>query len=468
MDEIESTHQKALRINQDGSRYGTFAEIGAGQEVVRWFFRVGKASATVAKSISAYDKTVSDEIYGHAEHFVSRGRLAEMLEYEYALLVKRLQAQRGATTRFFAFAETVATHSRPHHAGGHGWLGVRFQTAPGTECSEVMLHVQLLDAVTASAQDAIGKLGVNLLHGAFFDTDQPEKLIADLMDDLTRDRIAVDLIQFSGPAFRGVDNRLMSVKLIEHGLSDAALFTAEGEVVQPGETLIGKPLLIERGSFRPVTNVTVEIADHALKQMRSDPRIDSRDCQVVMEMTLRSLTDGGNVDAADLLARADTLQALGRMVMITSYGRFHEVVQYLRNYTDAWIVMAVGMPVLNDIFCEKYYTDLQGGILEAAGRLFKGRVKLYVYPMKETAASELSGVESLDVPPKLRGLAAYLVDNGFIEPITDVKTAQLHVSPKDVLSGIESGDPKWVRMVPPVVAELIQSRGLFGYKSSPC
>lgn len=257
----------------------------------------------------------------------------------------------------------------------------------------------------------------------------------------------------------------MSLKLIEHGLTNTAMFTAEGEVIQPSEALLGKPVLIERGNFRPVTNVTIEMVDRALRQLQQDAKIDSRDCLVVMEMSTHSLTNGGAIDPADFLARADTLGALGKMVMITNYRRFYEVVEYLRQYTEGWIVMAVGMPVLNEIFDEKYYTGLDGGILEAAGRLFKGRVKLYVYPMKEAAGSDVSGVESLEVPAKLHHLAEYLVDNEFIEPITDVKTAQLHISPRDVLAEIERGDPNWEQMVPPPVAKLIKSRRLFGYHS---
>jgi len=326
-----------------------------------------------------------------------------------------------------------------------------------------VLHVQLLDPVTVNEQDAIGKLGVNLIHGAFYDFERPEKLIAGLLDGLTRDRIEVDVIKFSGPAFGSVDHRLMSLKLIEHGLTDVAMFTAAGEPIQPSEALMGKPVLIERGSFRPVTNVTIEMMDRALAQVQRDAEIGSRDFLVVMEMTTRRLTDGGAIEPADFLARADTLSALGKMVMITNYQRFHEVVEYLRNYTSDWIVMAVGMPLLIKLFDEKYYTDLDGGILEAAGRLFKGRVKLYVYPMKAAAGSEVSGVESLEFPAKLQHLGDYLIDNQFIEPITDAKTAQLQFSPRDVLARIERGDPSWEQMVPPPVAELIKSRNLFGY-----
>ncbi|MGH9557733.1 MAG: TonB-dependent receptor [Bryobacteraceae bacterium] len=465
METPPTTHQKALRINQEGDSFGTFAEIGAGQEVARWFFKVGKASATVAKSISAYDMTVSDEIYGHVSHYVSRQRLTAMLDYEYSLLLKRLDEKRGATTRFFAFAETVTTHSRPHQAGGHGWLGIRFQWQPRSEPSDIILHVQLLDAVTAYEQEAIGNLGVNLIYGAFYDHEQPEKLIAALVDNIERNRIEIDLIRFSGPAFTGTDNRLMSLQLIELGLTTTALFNPNGEVMQPAEVLAGKPVLIERGSFRPITNVTLEMIDSALGQLQNDTSIPSEDCVVLMEMTLHNLMNGESIDYRDFLARVDVLRALGKTVMISSHTRFDEVVGYLRQYTDQWIVMAVGMPVLAEIFNEKYYAGLGGGILEGIGRLFRGSVKLYVYPRKARADGHVVSSESLQVAPKVRHLYEYLSENGFIEPIREFHDGQLHISPREVLKEIQSGDPAWEELVPAEVAHLIKSRGLFGYRA---
>ncbi len=461
--ERPTTHEKALQINLDGRVFGTFAEIGAGQEVVRWFFRVGRAAATVAKSISAYDTTVSDEIYGPADQYVSRRRLVAMLDREYSLLLRRLGAKRGEKSCFFAFSETVATHSRPHQPGGHGWLGIRFQEHPRAEPSEIMLHVQLLDSVPSAEQEALGILGVNLIYSAFYE-QKPELIIGCLMDDLTRARIEVDMIKFSGPAFAGVDNRLMSLQLIEKGLTNAVMFNESGEVIQPSEVLAGRPVVIERGSFRPVTNITLDMIERARMQVQYESPAGFPDSVVLMEITLKNLMSDNVIDHRDFLARVDILGALGKMVMISDYQRFDQVTAFLRRYTGAQIGMVVGMPVLQEIFDEKYYTELDGGILEGFGRLFKGPVKLYVYPMRRAPGGDVCAADSLEIAHKLKHLYSYVCENGFIEPIRDYQDDQLHVSPRDVLSEIQSGEPGWESLVPAHVAEMIKQQNLFGYR----
>src|SRR5437868_8678617 len=264
------TNQKALQINVDAKRYGTFAEIGAGQEVARWFFRVGGAAKTVAKTISAYDMAVSDAIYGPTDRYVSRRRLRAMLKYEYNLLLERLKETRGANTAFFAFANTVAT-SREE---GHGWLAIRFQSKPGAEASEIMIHVRMLDKENIRQQEALGIIGVNLIHGSFYLHEQPEALIRSLLDNLTWERVEVDMIRFAGPAFERVDNRLMALQLVRQGLTEAAMFTAEGEAVQWAEVLHKRPVLVLRGSFHPVTTATLDVLERALEQFVADPALE--------------------------------------------------------------------------------------------------------------------------------------------------------------------------------------------------
>jgi hypothetical protein len=459
-----NTEQKALAINLDAGRFGTFAEIGAGQEVVRWFFHAGHASATVAKSISAYDTAVSDEIYGKAGHYVSRERLESMLEYEYKLLLRRLDATRGEKTSFFVFADTVATRTRTDSPGGHGWLGIRFQTAPRAEPSEVILHVQLLDNGSVAKQEALGMLGVNLIHAAFFLNDQPHELVAALIEGLRRTQVEVDMIRLSGPAFQGVDNRLMSLHLVEQGLTDATMFTAEGEVVQPSEAISGKAALVERGAFRPVTNVTWEMLQGAQRQFRSSRRTTT-DPVVLMEMTLSNLVTGHRIDHGDFLARASMLNALGITVMVSNYDRFDLVTSYLRRYTKEPIVMVMGAPTLVGIFEEKYYSGLPGGILEGLGRLFQGDTTLYIYPMKAGPDAPVVDAMSLPLASLSRRLYWYLLENGQIQPVREFREEQLHVYPDDVLAKIQSGDATWESMVPPAVAGIIRSRGLFGFKA---
>ncbi len=286
----QDTYQKAVQINLDNSKYGTFAEIGAGQEVARWFFRVGGAAGTIAKSISAYDMTVSDAIYGAAGRYVSRQRMETMLDYEYRLMTERLAPVRGETTRFFVFADTVATKSYTRKDNFHGWMGIRFQTRPGSEPSQIILHVSLLDRETTLQQEAIGILGVNLIHSALYGAS-PAVLVRQLLDDLSSERIEIDLIEFSGPAFAQVDNRLMILELVHCGLSNAAMFMANGKVVQPAEAFYKRPVLVLRGRFRPVTNVVVDMLNCALAQFVKEPANQGEDILVVTEMTLRHLQE---------------------------------------------------------------------------------------------------------------------------------------------------------------------------------
>ena len=462
-----TTVQKALQINLDAGKFGTFAEIGAGQEVARWFFLAGKASATVAKAISAYDMAVSDHLYGPTEHYVSRSRLAAMLTHEFDELRCDVEKRKDRTA-FFVFPDTVTTHTdadSSHHKA-HGWMGVRFQRGAGEDPSEVIIHTVLLDPDRVNQQETTGIAGVNLTHGAFYFSNDPTSLMTSLMDGLNRRRIDVDMIKFSGPAFAGVDNRLMSLELVEHGLTDAAMFTADGEVVQPSEILYGKPVLIERGNFRPVTNVTLDMIERAEEQAQQDHLDGWEPPVVLMEMTLNNLLADRAADHNDFLDRVGLLGALGKTVMISNYTRFDRVTGYLRNATKNWIGMVMGVPALRSIFEEKYYADLDGGILEGLGRLLQGRVKLLIYPTRESGEGEVLTADSLQVPEKYRSLYAYLQQNGFIEPIREFNAAELHVTPGAVLAQLQSGDPGWEALVPAEAARLIKEQNLFARQAS--
>jgi hypothetical protein len=463
-EQTQSPQEKALAINLDARRFGTFAEIGAGQEVARWFFHAGKASSTIAESISAYDMAISNAIYGPTEHYVSRARLTAMLDREYDQLVNRLGPTKGDSAALFVFADTVATNTSSRLHAGHGWLGVRFQDQPKALFSDAIIHIEMLDIQTVGQQEAVGVIGVNLLYGAFYHAHDPPALIASLMDNLNRRRMEVDMIKLSGPAFEGVDNRLMSLQLVERALTDAAMFEAGGDVVQPSEVLYNKPVLIERGSFRPVTNVTLNMLDHALTQLRQDAKAPAEEPVVLMEMTLRNLMTGGSVDHQDFLARVEILGALNRMVMISNYSRFDQVTSYLRHYTRNWIAMVVGVPTLRAIFDEKYYADLAGGILEGLGQLFSGAVKLFVYPTVDATGGALATADTVQVDPRLKHLYAHLFENGFIEPIREFDVEELHVSPGEVLQKIQTGDPSWQSLVPPHAASRILEKGLFGLR----
>jgi hypothetical protein len=459
----EDTHQKAVQINLDPSKYGTFAEIGAGQEVARWFFRVGGAAGTIAKSMSAYDMVVSDAIYGPADRYVSRSRLQTMLEYEFKLQWERLSAKRGDTTKFFVFANTVSARGFQSRDECHGWMGIRFQTEPRSEPSEIIIHVRMLDNENLQQQEALGIMGVNLLHGALYHFQKPMQLIKSLLDNLTIDRVEADMIKFSGPAFEHLDNRLMSLQLVEHGLANAAMFTADGEVVQPAEMLYKKPILVERGSFRPVTRTTLDMLNCAQAQFVQEPGVQGAQVVVLMEMTMRNLTTESGIDHKDFLDRVDILCKLGKSVLISNYGEFYRLAQYLFRYTKQMIGIVMGVPTLREIFDEKYYADLEGGILESFGRLFKNSLKLYVYPYQDPTSGSIISANNLRVAPHLQHLYAYLRENHSIQAIKEYNECCLPIFSRDVLAMIKTGESGWEIMVPPQVASIIKDRKLLGY-----
>ena len=463
--EILSPHQKALRINLDAKRYGTFAEIGAGQEVARWFFRVGGASGTVAKTISAYDMAVSDAIYGPADRYVSRQRLRSMLDHEYVLLQERLGQKRGDQVAFFVFADTVATGSFTRHDEGQGWLGIRFQNEPHAPYSEIFIHVRMLDPDNLRQQEALGIIGINLIFGAFYFWEDPEALIGSLLDNLTWERVEVDMVRFAGPAFAEVDNRLMALKLVEKDLTEAAMFTAEGEAVQWGEVLYKKPVLVQRGSFRPLTTPMLDMLERAQEQFTQEESLNDETPIVILEMTLRQLQVGDAIDTRDFLDRVDMLSALGKPVLISNFLRYHRLVTYLSRYTQRPIGLPLGLVRLRDIMDEKFYTDLPGGIMESIGQLFRKDVKLYVYPSLDRTG-KLTTVENLEVPPHLKHLYEHLVDNKYLENIRNYNPDYLSVYSGDVLKKIQTGDSSWEKFVPPPIAQVIKTKNLFGYKST--
>lgn len=485
-----TTNRKALTINLDDTKYGTFAEIGAGQEVARVFFQAGGAAGTIAKSMSAYDMTFSDAIYGKAPRYVSRERLVTMLDHEYQLLVDRLGERRGATTKFFVFADTVAAKAFRGNNDCHGWMGIRFQAAPGeAEPSEVVLHVRMWDKDNLRQQEAIGIVGTNLIYAAFYFRDDPDKFIASLADNLGSDRIEVDMLKFSGPAFAAVDNRLMSLRLVRHGLTNAVLFGSGGDVLQPSEVLYKKAVLVERGSFRPVTHVNVDMLKCGCAQFMQEPAVQGKEIVVLMEITMNNLLASGELDAADFLSRVDLLGDIGCTVLISNYSEYYRLTSYFRRYTKEMIGVTMGINNLLEIFNEKYYEHLEGGILENFGRLFRNSVRLYIYPMQQAAydryvdtghhatthplgalspfgSEVLITARNVQVKPHLRNLYEHLLENHYLECIVGYDRSFLSIFSRDVLERIRKQDTSWETMVPAPIATAIKARALFGYGSA--
>jgi hypothetical protein len=416
--------------------------------------------------MSAYDMTVSDAIYGKAERYVCRPRLEAMLEHEHRLNLERLADNRGQTTAFFAFADTVSARSYRGTNECHGWMGVRFQSRPHDPDSQIVIHVRMLDGENALQQEALGIVGVNLLYGAFYFDEDPELLIESLLDGLTTQRIAIDMIELSGIAFREVDNRLMSMKLVQLGLSGAAMFDPSGAVLQPSEVLYKKNVLVERGSFRPVCHVNMDMLRCARENFERDLALPGGSSDVVelMELTMRNLREeGGEVDRADFLARADMLAASGKTVIISDYFEYYRLGAYLAHYTNQRVAITMGASSLRDLFDEKYYAELEGGILESFGRLFKNELRLYIYPLLDQTTGKLVTVDNLEVAPHLQKLYGYLVDNGSIKQLENVTRDYLHIFSRDALRKIRAGDASWESMVPPQVAAVIKSRRFLGY-----
>jgi len=461
-----TTQQKALKINLDPIRYGTFAEIGAGQEVARWFFQVGAAAGTISKSISAYDMAVSDAIYGRSKRYVSRERLQSMLDHEHSLNIERLRLSRGDSAAFFAFADTVAARNFQGTNECHGWMGVKFQAHPRDQDSQIIIHVRMLDHENSLQQEALGIVGVNLLYGAFFLHHKPELMLESLLDNLTTERIEIDMIEFSGIEFRHVDNRVMSLKLVQLGLTGAAMFGPSGEVLQPAEVLRKRPILVERGSFRPVTKVNIDMINCARQRFAAEPEVKEDQVVELMEITMRNLLATGQIDLRDFLARADVLAAAGKTVLISDYFEYYRLAAYLTRYTTEPIAVTMGVSSLLDLFKEQYYEGLEGGILEAFGKLFTKDLRIYVYPLRDQTTGLLTTVENLAMPGNMLSLYRHLVDRGRIKQLDNFSEDVLNIFSRDVLRRIKDEDASWEQMVPPEIAEVIKRRCFFGYREA--
>lgn len=462
-----TTDQKALAVNLDQYKYGSIVEIGAGQEVARRFFKVGAAAGTIAKTMSAYDMAISDDIYGHVHRYVSRERLLQMLDTEFRQVVDHLTPLRAKNTTFFAYAATVTARSFKQKNECHGWVGIRLQLHPGAPPSDVILHVRMLDNDNAHQADALGILGVNLIYGACFDHEHPEWVIEGLADGLTPERIEVDLVHFSGPHFEEVENRLMNLHLIRSQLTRAVVFNPDGNIVVPGDLFHSKPVMVMRGDFKPVTCIDVDMISAGLKQFSQLAAVDESDIVSLAEITLNSLLRGDRIDGADFLARVDLLASQGFTVMISDYVRYFRLRAYLRNYTQKPIGIVLSVREFEILFDEKFYESLEGGILEGFGKLFPDNTHVYVYPVRLCAAegSALITLANVEVPANLSHLLAHLVENTKLLAVEPLDDSHLCIDAREVLSSLQHHRNDWQNCVPEGVARLIVEKRLLGYDS---
>lgn len=480
-----TTARKALTVNLDNEIYGTFAEIGAGQEVARQFFSAGGAAGTVAKSMSAYDMTFSDDIYGRSPRYVSRDRLEKMLAHEYQLLRERLGEARGGNTNFFVCANTAATKSYSGRGECHCWMGLRYQLQPMAEPEDIVVHIRLLDDDAESQREAVGIFGVNMIYAAYFFGAGTDEFMDSLMDNLGPHRVEVEVLQFFGRQGEKVDNRIVALQLVEKGMTNGVFFGPGRGVEVPSELLHKQPVLLERGSFRPVTKTNVDMVDCASKLFEAEPDRQKEGHLTVFEITMKNLVRAGGLHYDDFLARVDTLMALGYTVMISNLPEYYRLSAYFRRYTPNMIGIVLGVNHLLEIFDERYYAHLEGGILEAMGRLFKSNVKLYAYPMRgerfntylerHRDESEFLTMESyepdtvvtvdnLRVGHHLRNLYKYLAENGFIKQVEGYREELLGVYAADAMEQLENGDTGWESFVPEQAAALMKEQGLWGIK----
>ena len=467
IEQIPSIKDKALRINLNENIYGTFAEIGAGQETVRHFFRTGGSSGTIAKAMSAYDKDFSDSIYGiEADgRYVTESRLKKMLAHEVNLIEARLNREKHPNKMFFSYANTVATIDFAKQFKGHGWVGIRYQLDPEQDYNEIIIHIRFKEMDARLQQETLGVLGVNLIYGAFYKYNDPKKLLRYLYDHLDKDQLEIDTINFSGPLFSEVDNRLMSLQLVKNGMTDAVMFNPDGQNILPASILYKKNILALRGSFRPVTLVNMDMYEKSLKMFLQENKVDEKNTLVIFEITLSNLRSEGEIDERDFMDRAELLCSLGQTVMISNFQEYYKVVEYFSNYTKARMGLALGVNNLVDIFDEKYYRHLSGGILEAFGKLFYRDLKVFLYPMLDEEGNIVNS-ENLKVHPRMKELYKFFKFNGKVIDIEDVDDKNLEIFSREVLKMISKGKPGWETMLPKGIAELIKKHHLFGYNET--
>jgi hypothetical protein len=432
------THHKALTLNLNKSAFGSFAEIGAGQEVSHWFFVVGGASATIAKTVSAYDKEVSDDLYGSGSRYVSRQRLEAMLDKEWAQLQAQLGKTRGLHTRFFSFVDTVSTRNFAGTNDPHGWVGLRFQLQPGGPPNDILLHINMRDPANVLQQEAIGFLGVNLIYAAFYELQTKESFLEGLAQDVVKERIEIDYVDLSGPAFEGWDRRSLLARLVKAGFAEAAFFPSKGPAVPPTEALYKKAVVLAPGYFghvdSPHSQVHMQLLASAIQQLRKELGETNAAPTGFFCLTAAPLTpDEPAPEIPDLLPRINALLAAGGDVLLFRQPELYNMTALVNRYTQAPVRFVVGLSLMIRAF-EDIYGNLEGRLLEALARLFAQNVRIYAYPMTATELRErLKGISAtgwewnetnglvsasqLRHAPPLGHLFAYLLASKFIVPV---------------------------------------------------
>lgn len=472
LEQVLTPKQKALEINLNPKIYGSFAEIGAGQETVRFFYRAGAASGTVAKAMSAYDKEMSDSIYGVEENrrYVTQARLKKMLDHEMELMKERLIHDHYKEKAFFTYANTVTTIDYSKKNEGQGWIGLRFKlNAEEEKANEIIFHVKFKENTAQLQQETLGVLGVNLIYGAYYYYDNPRKLIKSLYDTLDKDQLEIDMINFRGPQFKYVDNRLMSLQLVKNGMTDVAVFNPQGKNILPADLLYKKNIFAVRGSFRPFMNVNMDMFKGGLEIFKQEDDVRTDNTEILFEITLSNLIASGfegELNERDFLDRADIIGSLGYNVIISNFSEYYKLVDYFSKFTrnQTKVGLAMGVNNLVEIFNEQYYADLPGGIMEAFGKLFKKNVKVYLYPYLDKEKDILLTSKNLQVSDSVHELYKYFLYNERIQDILNYNRGYLDSYSRRILEKIANAEQDWENECPEGVADMIKDRGMFGYK----
>ncbi|MFN8310623.1 MAG: hypothetical protein U0T73_11740 [Chitinophagales bacterium] len=465
--EVLSIKRKALRINLESSIYGTFAEIGAGQEVARTFFQVGGASGTVAKTMSAYDMSFSDAIYGEEEsgRYVSDSRLKSMLHHEYALLTERLVGEKYTHRRFFAFADSCTTINFMKNNDPHCWMGLRFQLIPEGPVNEVVMHLRLKEKDALLQQRTIGGMGVNLIFSCFWFSSNMDSFVDSLMDNLSTDQVEIDMLSVKGENFSQVDNRLLALMLVKKGFTSGTIFGPDKEVYHPKDILYKKDIVCLRGRFRPVTKVSEDMCYCGVETFKKVFHATKEDVIALSELTINNLEADAGLSDKDFLDRTEILCNLGHTVMVSNCQKHDTLMEYLRRCRPKHIGIVVGIMNLQELFNPSHYEFAQGEILRYFGQIFQSNTRMLVYPFQPKAEGPVITLNEFEVNEEYRPLLKYLRDNNFLVDVEGYDTSLLQIFSNDVIKKIKTGEYGWEEDVPESVAEFIKQNCLFDY---PC
>ncbi|MFC2119330.1 TonB-dependent receptor [Bacteroidota bacterium] len=463
---ITDPTQKALKLNLNRNIYGTIAEIGAGQEVARRFFRAGGASGTIAKTISAYDMAFSDYLYGasEAKRYVSEERLRQMLETEFDALPQIIKKNKKDVC-FFTYADTITAINYQKTNESHGWIGVRFQLYPNSNSNDVIVHIRLLEKDNFLQQRTTGIFGINLIYACYNYTNNPHRFLLSLLDGLSRDQIEINMIKMSGPDLKYIDNRLLSVQLVKNHMTSASLFDKNMNVCQPSDMLHKKNVLIIRGRFRPITHFTFDMINTGFNEF-SKKTNDKNNSVTFCELSMESILKTGDFDENDFINRVELICGLGQNVMVSNYPEHYKFISYFNRFKIDKLGIVLNALTLKDILNEKNYKNLKGGILEAFGKLFVKNMEMYVYPALSESGDKIITSKTIDIPDNIKPLFDYLIKNKKLKDLKNINTDKLHIFSDNVIEMIKNNVPGWEEMIPKYAVDKIKSKKMFGFGKS--